>query len=116
MVVVRDLQGDVTVAVLLGESVDLVVKDIGQALEEEQWEQIVLELRRVLLASASARPLIFASWALCGLLEPPSHLFTVANETPRRSASSAWVRSSAARMVWRSAGMVGDSVMYVMFA
>ena len=54
MVGLGDLQGDVAVAVLLGQTVDLVVEDVGEALQEQQRQQVVLELRRVLLAADRA--------------------------------------------------------------
>ncbi len=50
MVALGDLERRVAVAVVLGEPRDLVVEHIRQPLQEEQRQQIVLELRRVLLA------------------------------------------------------------------
>ena len=54
VVVLRDLLGRRTVPELLGQPVDLVVEDVGETLEEEERQQVVLELRRVFLATDRA--------------------------------------------------------------
>ena len=55
MVALGDLQRGLAVAVLLGEPGDLVVEHVREPLQEEQRQQVVLELRRVLLAADRAR-------------------------------------------------------------
>ena len=54
MVALGDLKRRVAVAIVLGEPCDLVVEHIRQPLQEEERQQIVLELRRVLLAADRA--------------------------------------------------------------
>ena len=49
-VVFGDLPGEVGVPVFLGQPGDLVLEDIGEALQEQERQQVVLELGRVLLA------------------------------------------------------------------
>ena len=44
MVALRDLLGDGSVPELLGQPVDLVVEHVGETLEEEEGQQVVLEL------------------------------------------------------------------------
>ena len=51
---VGDLGSDLPVAVFLGQPVDFVVEDVGQALEKKQRQQIVLELGGVLFAADGA--------------------------------------------------------------
>ena len=46
--------GGIGVAVGLGEAGDLVVEDVGKAFEEDEGEEVVLELGRVLLATNGA--------------------------------------------------------------
>ena len=85
--------------------------------------------RRVTLAADSASsmansvistPASVASAAMAvraafwGIVTPPSHRFTVANDTPRRSASCSCVRSSLARMACRVGGIVCWSAIFVM--
>ena len=54
------------------------------------------------LSSASAASAAIVSHAaFCGLVVPPSQRFIVAKETPSRSASCCWVRSSLALMARR---------------
>ena len=47
MVALGYLPGEPPVAKLLGQPVNLIVKDVGQPLEEQQRQQVVLELGRV---------------------------------------------------------------------
>ena len=54
VVALRDLLGDGPVPELLGQPVDLVVEHVGEALEEEEGQQVVLELGRVLCAPDGA--------------------------------------------------------------
>ena len=54
VVALRDLLGDCAVPELLGQPVYLVIEHVGEALEEEKGQQIVLELGGVLLASDGA--------------------------------------------------------------
>ena len=51
VVALRDLPRDRPVPVLLGQPVDLVVEHVGEALEEEERQQVVLELGGVLFAA-----------------------------------------------------------------
>src|SRR3546814_15930145 len=48
---VDDGQRGVAVAVGFGQALDLVVEHIGQALDEQQRQQVVLELGRILFAA-----------------------------------------------------------------
>ena len=50
----RRFPRNLAVSVLLGQPLDLVVEDVREALEEEKRQQVVLELRRVLLAAYGA--------------------------------------------------------------
>ena len=52
MVALGNFQRRDAIAVLLGETVDLVVEDVRQSLQEEQRQQVILELCRILLAAA----------------------------------------------------------------
>ena len=51
MVALRDLLGDGAIPELLGQPVNLIVEHVGEALEEEEGQQVVLELGGVLFAS-----------------------------------------------------------------
>ena len=64
--------------------------------------------------ASTASAAIAVRAALCGVVTPPSHRFTVANDTPRRSASCSCVRSSLARMACRVGGIVCWYVISVM--
>ena len=55
VVLLGDLESDLAVPVLLGQPGDLVVEDVREALQEQQRQQVVLELGRVLLAADRAR-------------------------------------------------------------
>ena len=46
---------DILIAVFFRQPLDLVVEDVREALEEEERQQVVLELGRVLLAANGAR-------------------------------------------------------------
>ena len=52
----------------------------------------------VSIPASAASATIAARAAFCGMFTPPSQRFTLANDTPSRSASCSWVRSSLARM------------------
>ena len=54
VVVLGDFLRDFPVSEFLGQTFDLVVEDIREALEEEERQQVVLELRCVLLAADGA--------------------------------------------------------------
>ena len=54
VVALRNLLCDRPVSVLVGQPVDFVIEDIGEALEEEERQQVVLELGRILRASDRA--------------------------------------------------------------
>ena len=54
VVALRNFLCDGKVPELLRQSLDLVVEHIGEALEEEEGQQVVLELGRVLLAANGA--------------------------------------------------------------
>ena len=49
-----DLEGGFLAAELVAEAFQFVLKDIGESLEEEERQQVVLELRRILLAANGA--------------------------------------------------------------
>ena len=51
MVALRDLLRDGAVSELLSQPLNLVVEHVGEALEEEERQQVVLELGGVLFAS-----------------------------------------------------------------
>ena len=55
VVALGDFRGDLPVAVFLGQPADFVVEDVGQTLEKQQRQQIVLELGGVLFAANGTR-------------------------------------------------------------
>src|SRR5680860_1862841 len=63
------------------------------------------------IPASSARAVITSRAAFCGVV-PPSHRLTVAKETPSRSASCSWVRSSLVRM---ARSVAATSCVFVMF-
>ena len=51
MTVLDDLKRESMVAIFLAEALDLVIEDIRQPLEEEEWQQVILEFGRFLCAA-----------------------------------------------------------------
>ena len=64
-------------------------------------------------AASAAMAVRAAFW---GVVAPPSQRFTVANETPSRSASCSCVRSNLARMACKVGAVACLSVIFAMFA
>ena len=54
VVALGNLLRNLPVSILFGQPLDLVVEDVGEALEEEERQQVVLELGRILLATDGA--------------------------------------------------------------
>ena len=63
MIGLSDLECDRPVAVVLCEPVNLVVEDIGEPLQEEQGQEVVLELGRILLSRIEQA----ASQSICSM-------------------------------------------------
>ena len=66
--------------------------------------------------ASAASAAIAVRAAFWGIVVPPSQRFTVANETPSRSASCCWVRSSLVRIARSVEGMTLRSARSAMFA
>src|SRR5688572_14352640 len=66
--------------------------------------------------ASTARALIAAVAAFWGRFVPPSHLLTVATETPKRPANCSWVMLRLDRISRRTVEILADIVIFDIFA
>ena len=87
MVGLGDLQSSRAVAVLLGETIQILVEDIGKPLEEQERQQVILELRGVpsLREWSRPRPTASAPWVLSRERPSARHRGDAASPAPPAS-------------------------------